>query len=221
MAHNTAICHKGLNSDFEPLVTAGVIQPPECAQIRADAPRCVDFNPHYAMGQGGSSTCPSGYYQIMSEAECSASEVGKMVSRTYTGSFCNPQLGPKGCAMNTGHTLWPAIAGPGKVCTPGDTVNGKFDPALNVKPSQFACQEWAVSRGRSVYVWGTNNGCQSCGTTNTRDGWGGYSVYQEPSSPTGTEMWFMNCDADTDASHHAPVCKRDWGPPSSAPTMTS
>ena len=117
--------------------------------------------------------------------------------------------------------LWPAIAGPGKVCTPGDTVNGKFNPALNVKPNQIDCQEWAVSRGRSVYVWGTNNGCQSCGTTNTRDGWGGYSVYQEPSPPTGTEMWFMNCDADIDASYHAPVCKRDWGPPSSAPTMTS
>ena len=105
--------------------------------------------------------------------------------------------------------LWPAIAGPGKVCTPGDPFYGNFDPSMNVKPNQFACQEWAVSRGRSVYVWGTNNGCQSCGTTNTRDGWGGYSVYQEPSPPTGTEMWFMNCDADTDASHHAPVCKRD------------
>ena len=50
-----------------------------------------------------------------------------MVSRTYTGSFCGPQLGPKGCAMNTG-------------------------------------------------------------------------------SP---EIWFMDCDADTDASWHAPVCRRD------------
>ena len=77
-----------------------------------------------------------GYSPIMSEDECSASEVGNMVSRTYTGSFCNSQLGPKGCAMNTG-------------------------------------------------------------------------------SP---EIWFMNCDADTDASWHAPVCKRDWGPPSPAPT---
>ena len=79
--------------------------------------------------------------------------------------------------------LWPAIAGPGKVCTPGDTVNGKFNPALNLKRDRSACQEWAVSRGRSVYVWGTNNGCQSCGTTNTRDGWEGYSVYQKGDNP--------------------------------------
>ena len=91
---------------------------------------------YYKMGQAGSPTCPDGYSPIMSQEECSASEVGNMVSRTYTGSFCNSQLGPKGCAMNTG-------------------------------------------------------------------------------SP---EIWFMDCDADTDASWHAPVCKRDWGPPSPAPT---
>ena len=54
---------------------------------------------------------------------------------------------------------------------------------MNVKPNQFACQEWAVSRGRSVYVWADYGGCQSCGTTNTRDGWGGYFVYQEPIPP--------------------------------------
>lgn len=63
----------------------------------------------------------------MSEEECSSSVVGNAVDRTYTNSFCNPQLGPKGCTLNTGHT----------------------------------------------------------------------------------DMWFMNCDAETDASWHAPVCKRD------------
>ena len=85
----------------------------------------VDYD--YVMGQAGSSTCPDGYSQIMSEEECSSSVVGNAVDRTYTNSFCNPQLGPKGCTLNTGHT----------------------------------------------------------------------------------DMWFMNCDAETDASWHAPVCKRD------------
>ena len=68
-------------------------------------PYSIDYT--YVMGQAGSSTCPDGYSQIMSEEECSASEVGNAVSRTYTNSFCNSQLGPKGCTLNTGHTdMW-------------------------------------------------------------------------------------------------------------------
>ena len=53
------------------------------------------------------------------------------MSKTYTNSFCNSQLGPKGCTLNH-------YAG-------------------------------------------------------------------------NTDMWFMNCDADAYPSHHAPVCKPDWG----------
>ena len=97
--------------------------------------------------------------------------------------------------------LWPAIAGPGKVCTPGDKVNGKFNPALNLKGNRRACQEWAVSRGRSVYVWGTNNGCQSCGTTNTRDGWGGYSVYQKGGAAAAS-----NCRSDICTDYGSDCC---------------
>ena len=80
----------------------------------------------YVRGEAGSSTCPDGYVQITSEEECSSSEVGAAVGRTWTGSYCDPQSGPSGCAMNTG----------------------------------------------------------------------------------SLEMWFMDCDADVDASWHAPVCKR-------------